>query len=163
MWSMLHCRHSSVRMSVADDLVPISHQGICNNSDDIGWSAHVSHAMASHLQAILCRLISCHASKNYLGRSVDGSSINSGTISTQRHYLSQHLSFVNWIPENKFQRNLNQNGTIFVQENEIENNICRMAHNLLWLRCVNIAASTFYLLVTVYSTSPVYSCFSWVQ
>ena len=153
MWSMLHCSHTSVSMLVADDVAPIWHEGICNNSNDIDRSAHVSHAMPSHVTSHIMpfNVMSC---TKELPRWVGGSNNNIGAILTQKHYLSQHLNFVDWITGNKSQRNLNQNGAIFVQENEIENTICRMARNLIWLRCVNIVTFTFYLWVTFHCTSP---------
>ena len=56
------------------------------------------------------------------------------------HYLSQCWIVVNWIPGNKFQWNLNQN-TIFIQENAIENAVCKNSVILYQTQCVNLSIS----------------------
>ena len=56
------------------------------------------------------------------------------------HYLSQCWIVANWIPGNKFQWNLNQN-TIFIQENAIENAVCKNSVILYQTQCVNLSIS----------------------
>ena len=44
------------------------------------------------------------------------------------NYLNQWWLIVNWTPENKFQRNLNRNSIISIQENSFENVFCQNGH-----------------------------------
>ena len=48
------------------------------------------------------------------------------TILNILYNLNQSLHIGNWSLGNKFQGNLNQNTTIFIQENQYENVICKM-------------------------------------
>ena len=47
------------------------------------------------------------------------------------HYLNQCWSIVNWTLRDKFQRNLNQNSNISIQENAFENAICQNGGHLV--------------------------------
>ena len=54
------------------------------------------------------------------------------------HYLNQCLNIVNWTLGNKLQWNFNRNWNIFIQENALENVVCRwqafcLGHNVLKL------------------------------
>ena len=44
---MQHRSHTQVIMVIADGLVPIWHQGICNHHDDVGRLAHVRYGSAA--------------------------------------------------------------------------------------------------------------------
>ena len=52
------------------------------------------------------------------------------------YYLNQCWNFVNWTLGNKFQRNLNRNSCIFIQENVFENFVWKMVAILSRPQCV---------------------------
>ena len=54
------------------------------------------------------------------------------------HYLNQSRHVFDWTIENRFQWNLNENKTIFIQEIEFENVVCQMLAILLLPQCVII-------------------------
>ena len=53
------------------------------------------------------------------------------------HHLNQCWVIVNWTLRNKFQRNINWNTTIFIQENAFGNVVWKMAAILSHPQCVN--------------------------
>ena len=54
------------------------------------------------------------------------------------HYLNQWLDIVNWTPRKKLQWHLIRNIYIFIQENDTENAICKMAAILSQPKCVKL-------------------------
>ena len=58
------------------------------------------------------------------------------TCSLPSHYLNQCWIIVKWTLANKFQWNLSQNTTFFIQENLIENVVCKVASILSQPLCV---------------------------
>ena len=53
------------------------------------------------------------------------------------HYMIKWWHIINQNIKNAFLRNFNQNTTIFIQENELENVVFKMSANLSQLHCVN--------------------------
>ena len=51
------------------------------------------------------------------------------------HYLTQWWDIVDWTRRNKLQRIFNRNSNIFIQENALENIVCKMAAILYPLQC----------------------------
>ena len=56
------------------------------------------------------------------------------------HYLNQCCIDLSWTPGNKFQWNWSQSTAIFIQENMIENAVCKMSSVLCQPQWVNIRA-----------------------
>ena len=56
------------------------------------------------------------------------------------HYLNHCWNIVNWTLGNKLQWNFNRNSNIFIQENALENVVCKMASICLGLNVSNILA-----------------------
>ena len=52
------------------------------------------------------------------------------------HYLNQCCDIVNWTLRNKLQWNFNWNSNIFIQENALENGVCKMVSILSRPQCV---------------------------
>ena len=59
------------------------------------------------------------------------------TCSTPSHYRNQCWFTLNWTLGNKFQWNLNQNTTVFTEENQFENVVCTMTAILSLPQCVH--------------------------
>ena len=53
------------------------------------------------------------------------------------HYLNQCWNIVDWTLRNIFQSNFNRNWNIFIQENALENVVCKMSSILSQPQCVN--------------------------
>ena len=71
------------------------------------------------------------------------------------HYLNQCWNIVNWILENKLQWDFNRNSNIFIQENAVQNVVCKMASILSRPQCVKCISlkSNLNLLVKLLSLS----------
>ena len=57
--------------------------------------------------------------------------------SVPSHYLNQWWNIASWILRKKFRWNFNRNSYIFIQENALENAICKMTDMLSWPQCAN--------------------------
>ena len=64
------------------------------------------------------------------------------------HYLKQCWLIPNWTFGNTFQRNFNQNTTIFIQENIFENAVCKIADIFLRPQCEEIKLRVQYVMST---------------
>ena len=61
------------------------------------------------------------------------------------HYLNRCWCIINWTLKNIIQWNFNKNTMIFVQENEMENILCKILAILSWPQCVDGIALHYYL------------------
>ena len=63
---------------------------------------------------------------------------------TTSHYLNQCWNIVNWTLSNKLQWNFNRNSNIFIQENALENVVCKKTSILTSPQCIKMNTQVKY-------------------
>ena len=78
--------------------------------------------------------------------------------SATSHYLNQSWLIVNCTIRNKFQLKVNQNRTMFCQENAFQNIVCNMAATLFWPQSMNWKNRGKYITTEITITLLWYKC-----